>query len=923
MSQPEGSVRESQAMLGELYDVIRAKDAIDFAEVHHKVQRLKKNLTEFNARIPLEKQQLIEQQEAASKRLEYVNANIRGGFLGWRLFESDEERDEQDNLRGEKELLEAKVEQLANRVKDKDAEENILLSSNENLKHVIDSFSNIATKRLSETDIEQQIACWRTFNLMYAMTDSVAAKVKCANAAKEAFKKILQNLPPELGILSVLQAVGENHKIETLLNDYFTLKPDDRLAYTNYLLMVAKEVNQIAEGRAKEALLREGQIRTDNPAARGALNADPLRAARDRGLVNENPLYGVRDQIAKGEIQEAMQNAKKGAKEAYDMSTQERREAIENIQNESRLLDLPPDVQQKLIEQRAFLIKMSAYLDLSDLPADNPLRLELIADYKKLENNIHNVLINHQNIEQAERDSAAVKAKLEAREQELATHIFRQKAYTTTYAKAAVIGVVGGAAATKIAWMFGYGNLGNLAGVYAVGTIPALYEIANEESQKMAKEEMRAAGLNEDMNAIDAAYIMQVDKIFSMQTAKPKSEIHVKQDSVIGLSKKIAWKSWIQFPLRIFNKLPLPIRVIVGTIIVVTVVAPLVLLVAFVPPAWPVAATVGAVLLTAAAAYGVNAYGGGVARGLVSGSSAVSRAGIATLEFVTRPFRDLATNFREGNLQRGILKVGLAIAVGAIGAVVLPIALPSMALAAAIGGLAGAYLGMSAGSVGERLHVDVTKPMEIVDVTYVKKLDDFDKPRNFELTGDQVDFLKSLTNIQGFDAKFKALFIDRHADIVARINAERSKNLHDPEVVAKITHDGEKLIEDWHEILNTVGNPEEFCNVLDRIVFEQAQVEREKLLKTAKSRSSSPVPSAAGVEGEKKLYSERVRKMVGFGAKKNGQVEPESYQDLTMKKPDFNMEENQVNYRQERAAMDKLIEMQNISKTIRQHIRNR
>lgn len=868
------SVLELSKFILESEEVLNAPH-VDFASLHQRLIKISQTERHYSEIVPVETKQLLLEQKAITDRLTYINANLRSSFLGMRIFESEEDQEEQDDLRGQKTLLEARLENLQTKIEAKAKEEELIAVIKQDIQTLLENCIQLADTLVEKNatqrvHIWQLITCWRMLNTVFGMLDSVEAKAECAASSKKIFKCLMQALPPEMQMLRVLFVLGDQSKIDEILNEYFALDPKNLDAYALFLQKFQQDINKICEKMAKDALLREG-------------------------LMSDKPYLVLIDQPA-AQMRDRLADVK---------ATPETKNAAQDLANDSRIMDLPIDVQEKLLAQRACMIKLSAVLDLSDLAINDPLRMQITQYYQLLQNNIKNALINHRTIEKAEEDFARIQAGLMERETEIYNYIFKQKFYSATNAK---IGAIMSGGLTTW-WFMRGGGMANatLSIGLATATTAALHAIADEDAKKQTAAEMDSVFAGKKIDVSDQSYILELDRLWNVKSNKPLSEINVPDDGVKWGLVRVVKKAIFDPLTSLFSKLPLAIKVLLITLVCLAIILPIAFLIIIFPPIWPVVATIVAGVVVAGVAWLSGIFQTKTAQRVFNAARKTINVAISLLEYSTRPILDVVSNFRRGNYNVGLVKISMGIGLGVVGAVLVPMLLPAVTIATVVGGIVGVYLGLSVGTIIDKLYTNSTDAIQVVN-----GLDSVAKELKISLNDEQKHSLNKLATvyekarITEFSETFLQHFKDRYAELLRKIELEKSKTIHDPDQVVKLRTEVDTLMSDWQQMLAALDTPQTFVDLLDKYLAQRWQIEREQFINAANARHEP-------------TYKERVRKFMVFGSGHKSQPQ----QILGIDLPDFQLAYNKVDYNTERNKINRLVEMKLITDSLKQHYKTR
>lgn len=346
--------------------------------------------------------------------------------------------------------------------------------------------------------IEQKMA-----NIRYAAEEQLALD-KSAE-----FKKLVNGmLVADQAILKPLYEIGDTVTLLSLLDEYQELYKNDKknLAdYAEFVLSAENEVNEQLQRFARQSL-KKGEAGATEVfvVSREVLNANPAQAfVKNLGIANEDSGYGDLSQVPNLDTVHMPFVISEEEKLAAQV-----RIANADLKRQTGYAELPLEVQSQLVEQRAYLIKLHAYITLSDIPKDDPLYATLIEYYRLLQDNIARSLNNqHEASGKAQEDLERIKKILEGKKLELANRLFNKNFYTITNIGA------GAAIASTIyaATLNGYTSTQNALAL-VVSSVAGLYKDAVMQADQIADE------LMEPMQQLMAAGLSaeEVKKIFNM-----------------------------------------------------------------------------------------------------------------------------------------------------------------------------------------------------------------------------------------------------------------------------------------------------------------------------------------------------------------------------------------------------------------------
>lgn len=360
--------------------------------------------------------------------------------------------------------------------------------------------------------------------------------------------KTLAEVPGEMQLwLALLLNLGEQEKVITYLKQYLKILSDAQVLYTTQTLLmrIMMDTNAIINKHATTALLRESITSS----------------------VEATAVEGIR--MLAGESKAEKQS---------------------DIEVQFKFQDLPDDVQEQLIAQRACLIRLHLYMKLDNVRTENPELYNKLSEYYKfLEKNIKNALLAQRNIAKFSQDIAKIKAELAAREAEMVKYIFRKKFYTKTNAKVAVGAAV---SSSVLSWLLGISAPFQTFNAGGIGMGYVLYSKSISESKQQAVAEMAADNElfnNPDIAPIDKALIGELDKKFTAGTAKSLQDIKIAEQTVDGQSlsamveiSPIIKTHILDRLISWFDVLSLKYK-IVTAICILNLIAPALSLISFIP----------------------------------------------------------------------------------------------------------------------------------------------------------------------------------------------------------------------------------------------------------------------------------------------------------------------------------------------------
>ncbi|HSX19762.1 MAG TPA: hypothetical protein VLG38_01405 [Gammaproteobacteria bacterium] len=724
---------------------------------------------------------------------------------------------------------------------------------------------------------------------------------------RKEFKIAIEQMPAELQVLKVLFEIGARDQLIEYLDQYHELPKDNRDAYAEFLVKVTAGVDQTARTTAIQSLM--GGETGSTPLfknSRHALAAAPAAgfkklaktsmlqdvAAYIQGWWNSTPAKPATEEDAKIKAELAAieeKNKDRNLKHKEELADLKKNEtatmadvekAAQELRNQTRFADLSPDDQQQLIEQRMFIIKLNSYLQLSDIDHADPLYKDLDQYYSTLRKNIDNALTNERDLNKSKEDFVRIKAEIDAREGEIATKVFRSRFYTTTNVKAA------GAVMTGIGGVWWAGPIGQVTAVALAGAaIGGFYKDAADQGRQVAAELVAddKKVVEELASSGDVKFIQEMDEFFSVKTGKEEVIPEVEQTvlgqiqgagagamrgaqegaTYVGGIAKSAAMNYLR------NNYP-KIAQMIDTFLeywtpermkrmakLVAVILPILIITSLFPPLWPVFFALSALIVVSLAAWAMGVPVARYATNLMEGASALTQGITNGVNFLMRPMFGLAASLKQGNTGFSIAAVGVAVLAAIAGAVLLPLAFPAFAGAALVGGIAGAYLGLSATEIVKNIFV---KPMQVAIKT-VEVERKIEATPEMTLSLDQRKVLNEL--YPKFDEKLMNHFKSRHDDLIDRIKAASAISPPDPELVDQIAADVKELEANWIEIKQAIndldvknikadfakGEPPRIFELLSNYARKQYAAERESFM------HSKPKP-----------YTERQRQKMMLGA---------------------------------------------------------
>lgn len=601
-----------------------------------------------------------------------------------------------------------------------------------------------------------------------------------------------------------------------------------------------------------------------------------------------------------------------------DVEAASKARAAESLNKQEGFSGLPQNVQQELITQRAYIIRLRAFISFSDLGSDDPLRKQLYDFSTQLDENIKNAILKTQSLEQSKQDYARIKVEIAKRDTEMRKRIFFQQFTDKTSA-------VLGAGGAMTAWLLGGGVPGAAAATATVAT--AVAKSAYEANYMLKGEEVEAdKALLEKVNPVDYEFIASMDKVWGEHTAKPIGKVNIVGETLTeaGIRKgneavagaqsafgNVIGKAWAFVSGKILNfvaNLSPKTKALLAFAVFITVILPIIMIVIFIPPLWPlliIAATmIGASIVAKQLGIPLTKAAGASMNVIRNTTLTVAN----TVNYVLSPINSLVANLKQGKIGSAALSIGAAIAVGVAGAVLLPVALPGFLIAGAVGGIAGAYLGLS---FGESINYFYNQPKEIARTLNTARKEV--KGMHIDLSVEQIKNLNAL--YPGFSDKLQKHFKEWHADLFKQVKELQKQASPDPDVIAKLAASLSRIENDWQEISIAIDNlphtTELLCKLLEDSLHDRYEEKRAEFIAQAEARKTGAAPDKE--EAKPAAYKERDRHFMGFGAKSTKR----SAAEVIGPAPSFKVAYNDVNYAKERAQLKEMADIMSIVGSIR------
>lgn len=705
--------------------------------------------------------------------------------------------------------------------------------------------------------------------------------VELKRAAIEEFKVMSSKFPDELQVIRVLYDIGDHEQLIEILDKYQNLPRDDQDKYAEFIVNVAKTVDDSVSAVALRALLGgETGATSVSKNAREALIAEPaapFKKLEDDSLTSRAKSYFSSLFYGPSSVDEAVS-------------------AKESLQQQTKFIDLSPEQQEQLLEQRKFILKLHSFLSLSNIDKNDPLYSELNTYYSKLQANVQNALMNQKDLQKSEEDFARIKADIAKREEDIARLAFRQRYYTSTNAKAMGIAAAG----ISAVWFSGYVTTASAMALAAVG---GFYKHANDDAKNVARDNVAAEkeilGVSrdadlDDLNLEDSMvrpveydYLQRLDQEFGVKSAV--DDIPEVQQTVGGQLKgatiaaghgaveatsfvadktKNAFLNYLEkkYPdmakkLRDFFEYWTMARVKRLALFLV-IVTPLLIVTAAFPPLWPAFIALSSILVIS----GIAWYSGvpivRYANNIVEGASSVVYGLANALKTLISPIVGLAQDIKQGNYKSLGVKAGIATIAGIAAVGLITIALPVYAGALIVAGIGGAYLGLGVGEIVKRVFIE---PKQTSDkINFLQKEESKFEENSLKFNEEQLKYLRTLDS--NFDKIIVQHFEKQFKDISYRLQQQRNSHKASSAEVNCIAQDITMLENSFNNIKLEISNnkdPTEIFNIIKAGLREQYLLARSQISKHQKS------------------YKERERKTVVFSSNKKTPVGSE---------PDFNMQ---------------------------------
>lgn len=589
-----------------------------------------------------------------------------------------------------------------------------------------------------------------------------------------------------------------------------------------------------------------------------------------------------------------------------DVTTAATQRASETLEKRNPgFIRLPVAMRNELIAQRAYIIRLHAFLDLSDVSPDDPLRKEIYALSEQLEANIKAALENNRALVYAQADAKSIRADIAKKEDAMMKRIFVQR----VQARAPERETVGKAAgASMVAWYLGLVSMPVLA-VAATAAAAAVAAASGYE----AKETMQGAELGEtkllarELEPVDFMYINKIDSAWQRYTGTPVEKMHITGETIKQAAKRRVGEvieENIQTPIQEATKPMITglvsILIALFTITIASLLVSLIVLNILFPPMWPIWVVLGASAVIGFGAWQILSPQSRPANKLMNFASSVTFYVATTLNVLTSPIRGLANNVRQGRVLASIFSLVSGIVFGAVGAVLVPILSPLLLGAGILGAVAGAYLGFSFSQITNQIFF---KPVRVIK-EYNAASDAVKK--EMTLSREQVAKLEQL--MPGISKELKDIFQARLAELkneVAQISIRSN-----PNDIRNITYKVEDLEDVWAAICNDIemvirNDSKEsrtlLCYRIDGFLTERFNIERDAYIDKARARKNAHEEVHPGSEEAKAKYVELKRGKMQFSKDKK----TTEAKKMVGASPSFNMK-FAADYGDERKMLDKL-----------------
>lgn len=610
-----------------------------------------------------------------------------------------------------------------------------------------------------------------------------------------------------------------------------------------------------------------------------------------------------------------------------DITAASRERAAVSLNKRPGFANLAQEMREELIGQRAYMIRLRAFLDLSDLTGEDPLRKELYALSEQLEENIKNALENNRNLTKARADYKNIQDGIAKQEDAIMQRVFVQRVKE----RAPTAKTAGKAAgAGMLAWYLGLVSapLLTIAATAAAAAIvgPARYE---------AKETMKAVELEEskqlakELDPVDFLFINKIDEKWGKYTGLPVEKMRVRGDTAeqrIGKEIGQRIKENIQEPVSAATKTAvstgLSILIALFTLTIAGLLLNLIILTILFPPLWPIWVVFAASAFIGLGAWQIMHPESRPADKIFRVASSITFYVATTFNLLMSPMRALTASIKQGRVLASAFYLVGGIVFGVFGVAMVPIVTPPMLVATILGFSAGGYLRLSFSQIMDRIFYRPVREIKEYNAANYAAKDAVYK--ELALTREQVARLEQL--YPGISKELNEIFNDRLNELKQQLAQLRSgANLAE---IEQLTMRVDELERVWkmigRDIDNLINNdiPKNrlrLCNNIDNYLSNRFYSEREIFLEKAKARKNERGTAQPAAEPKAKpAEQKRGRMQFWFKTKATPAAETKK---LIGASPSFKMK-FATDYDAERAQLDKLTSLHTKMERVRAQLGN-
>jgi len=660
-------------------------------------------------------------------------------------------------------------------------------------------------------------------------------------ADRQQLRALLQTLPEELQLLKVLYSLGKDKLIVKYLQEYLALDPSKELD-KEFLNKIERNVDDMVRKSAIAALEKESIAVGSSRHARSVLRENPGIA-----LTGADDLEQVK------------------AEAEFDQQT--------------KFEHLTKELQDQLIEQRMFVLKLNAYLQETEISEDVKqngeymlLHAKLDGYYKKLKENIEDAMYT-QDAERNKKSFADISAKISWLETYMRFRGFKASIFTGTNLK-----VVGAVSTANTVWnnpslaaflmevlsgkitfaempvrlmtlvLSGSVTIGRQDLFLLSGMVYGLSVVANEDSKQITQENFA------DLHKIfenpllaeklilpqELEFILELDQLFKAKTHANQEKIaaSLPPQTFFGQFKRMvkAIVNSIITPLgKLFSWSGMSVR---GVLFFALVQAPL-LSVATIASGGT-ALAVAAVFAVLWQATPILNYLGNV---LHTSFTTTINAINAVKDFCLQPINGIAQDFTQKRYFTAIAKISIGVVAGLAAVVYAPfivsadimLAVPELGMA--VVGLAGSFAGLSFAAVTETVTKKIQSIfMDVPELTI--HVPDISKQEAKLLHDFNPDFDKIL--MQHFRNRFNDLnkSLDEKGMTYKKL-PQAAQDKHFMQEIDTLRKELTELEQDWDGIKNALSDPTLFAQLLNTYLDKQFIVERQNFIKSLEDRLNS------------------------------------------------------------------------------------